>query len=83
MRVAIGGIAHKSNTFATVPTTLDEVIQRGYHEDAALIEALSGTKSGIGGFIDAATTVDFEVVPTIMAAAQPAGPGTLHLGTAG
>ncbi|MGH9174793.1 MAG: M81 family metallopeptidase, partial [Vicinamibacterales bacterium] len=73
MRVAIGGIAHESSTFATVPTTLDDFVQRGYHEDAALIEELSGTKSGIGGFIDAARVMDFEVVPTIMASAQPAG----------
>jgi microcystin degradation protein MlrC len=73
MRVAIGGIAHESSTFATVPTTLADFVQRGYQEDAAVIDQLSGTKSAIGGFIDAATTMDFEVVPTLMATAQPGG----------
>ena len=43
MRVAIGGIAHESSTFATVPTTLDDFVQRGYQEDEALIEELTGT----------------------------------------
>jgi microcystin degradation protein MlrC len=76
MRVAIGGIAHESSTFATVPTTLDDFVQRGYQEDEALIEELTGTKSGCGGFIDAAKAMGFEVVPTIMASAQPAGPVT-------
>jgi microcystin degradation protein MlrC len=76
MRVAIGGIAHESSTFATVPTTLADFTRHGYFEGEAMIAALRGTKSGIGGFVDAARDLDFDVVPAIMASAQPAGPVT-------
>jgi microcystin degradation protein MlrC len=76
MRVAIGGISHESSTFSTVPTTLQHFYERGYHEDAELMTAFSGTKSALGGFIDAAKVADYEVVPTLMASAVPAGPVT-------
>jgi microcystin degradation protein MlrC len=76
MRVAIGGIAHESSTFATVPTTLDDFMVRGYAAGQEMIERFTGTKSSIGGFIDAARAADYEVVPAIMASAQPAGPVT-------
>ena len=74
MRIAIGGIAHETSTFATVPTTLDDFIQRGYYADDELLTAMRGTKSSIGGFMDALRDLDMDVVPTLMASAQPAGP---------
>ncbi len=76
MRIAIGGIAHETSTFATVPTTLDDFIQRGYYADDELLTAMRGTKSSIGGFMDALRDLDMDVVPTLMASAQPAGPVT-------
>jgi microcystin degradation protein MlrC len=76
MRVAIGGLIHESSTFSTVPTTLQHFYERGYHEGQDLLDAFIGTKSPLGGFIDAARVADFEVVPTMTAAAVPAGPVT-------
>jgi microcystin degradation protein MlrC len=76
MRVAIGGIAHESSTFATVPTTLDDFVPRGYSEGQQMLDIFTGTKSGMGGFIDAARALDFEVVPALTAWAEPAGPVT-------
>lgn len=76
MRVAIGGIAHESSSFATVPTKLSDFEEQGIPEGQQLIEVYKGTKSVIGGFIDAARDFDFEAVPTMYAHATPAGPVT-------
>lgn len=76
MRIAIGGIAHESSTFSTVPTTLQHFRERGWHEGQEIIDAFDGTKSPIGAYLDAARDFDFEVVPTLSASAVPAGPVT-------
>ncbi len=76
MRVAIGGIAHESSTFATVPTKLCDFEEQGIPEGPQLIDVYTGTKSAVGGFIDAARDFGFEAVPTIYAHATPAGPVT-------
>lgn len=74
MRIAIGGISHESSTFSTVPTTLQHFRERGWYTGEALLETFTGTKSALGGFIDAARDAAFEVVPTMTASAVPAGP---------
>ena len=76
MRIAIGGIAHESSTFSTVPTTLQHFRERGWHEGQEIIDAFAGTKSPLGAFLDAARDFSFEVVPTLSASAVPAGPVT-------
>lgn len=73
MRVAVGGIAHESSTFATVPTTLEHFIQRSIAEGAEIIEKSAGTRTPIGGFLDAARDAAFDVVPTLVASATPGG----------
>jgi microcystin degradation protein MlrC len=78
MRVAIGGIAHESSTFATVPTELSHFEEQGIPEGQQLIETYTGTKSPIGGFLDAARDFSFEVAPTIYAHATPGGLVTKH-----
>lgn len=70
MRVAIGGIVHETNTFSNIRTTLDLFRQ---FEGQAMLDALTGTKSGIGGFIDIAARERLTVVPTLYANATPSG----------
>jgi microcystin degradation protein MlrC len=74
VRIAIGGISHESSTFSTVPTTLQHFRERGWFTGDELMRQFSGTKSPLGAFIDAARDMNFEVVPTMSAAAVPAGP---------
>lgn len=76
MRVAIGGISHESSTFSTVPTQLSDFELRNYAEGEGMLERLTGTKTPIGGFIDAARDAGYDVVPTIFASATPGGPVT-------
>lgn len=70
MRVAIGGIVHETNTFSNIRTTLDLFQQ---FEGQAMLDALRGTKSGIGGFVDVAAREGFAVHPTLFARATPSG----------
>ena len=70
-RVAIAGIKHETNTFSTVKTRLEDYSPRYGHE---IIEFYGGTRTEIGGFIDALGEEGIEIVPTIAAGATPAGP---------
>jgi len=73
LRLAIGGIQHESNTFNPRPTPLaDFRIERG--QDVVL--RWGQARHEISGFVKAASELDYEVVPTMMAFAWPAGPVT-------
>ena len=76
MRIAVGGISHESSTFATVATGLDDFKLRSGAEGPELLRRFAGTKTPIGGFIDAARVADYELVPTMFASATPGGPVT-------
>ncbi len=67
MRVAIGGIWHETNTFAPVPTRLADFEAR---EGAALLEAFRGTRTPLGGFLDARPS---DLVPALFASTTPSG----------
>lgn len=58
-RIAVGGIAHETNTFSSVPTTLDDVVHRSYlvGEDLVLTALLT-----IG---DVAVVVTERRLPTV------------------
>jgi microcystin degradation protein MlrC len=66
MRVAIGGIWHETNTFASAPTSLEsfDVLEGG-----AILDTFKSTRTPIGGFLDG----NFEIVPTLFASATPSG----------
>jgi microcystin degradation protein MlrC len=72
VRVATGGFLHETSTFAVTPTTLEQFMRFAAEGDD-LIKNFSGTKSAIGGYIDAARDFNFELVPTIFAATAPSG----------
>ena len=71
--IAIGGILHESNTFSNVPT------DRAAFESGYLIfgndilDIWGESHHEIGGFIEGASTYDWDLHPTLMAAATPAG----------
>ena len=72
MRVAIGGIEHETNTYATSsmgPTTLQRFATLRGEEFART----AGTRTTLGGFADAAERIGCELVPTLWAMAGPSG----------
>lgn len=78
MRIATLGIHHETNTFASNPTTLD-VFQRsglqtyGVQRGSEYIEMQRNAQTSLAGFLQAADELDFELVPLIFAATDPAG----------
>lgn len=70
MRIAIGGVSHETNTFSTIRTTPDLFQQ---FAGQAILDAFTGTKSSLGGFIESAAREGFTIVPTFFGRATPSG----------
>lgn len=80
MRVAIGGFQHETNTFSPMPTTWEDFQTPGawpaQTDGEAIFETFAGANIPISGFIDAAE--EWELVPLLWTAAEPAGYVTQH-----
>lgn len=75
MRFAVGGLLHETNTFAAGQTSpADFEILEG----RAVIDTLGGTRTPLGGFLDAARGRDVEIVPTLFAWALPSAMVSRH-----
>jgi microcystin degradation protein MlrC len=72
-RVAIAQLSHETNVFSSVPTDLAAFEAAGLRFGADILIAETGTNTCIGGFIDAAAEVDFELVPILSVWATPSG----------
>jgi microcystin degradation protein MlrC len=72
--VAIGRISHETNSFSPVPTTLDSFREgEGILESDALVRHYTGTKTGLGGFLDVAAEERWTAAGTLAAGATPSG----------
>lgn len=65
------GVFHETNVFSPVPTVW-ESFSRRYRQDE-LIDAFAGTRTVVGGFLDGASALGWEVVPVFGAYATPSG----------
>jgi microcystin degradation protein MlrC len=72
-RIAIGGIVHETHCFADGRTTRDDFREQALHQGDAILEAMSGTRSGIGGMIEGASSRSWTLLPTLYGAAMPGG----------
>lgn len=73
MKIAIGEVAHETNTFSTEYTTVDFFKQYTWHVGEEILEKHSGVRNFLGGMIDRAQELNIEVVPTFAAHANPSG----------
>ena len=79
-RIAIGGVQHETNTFASSRATFEEFL----HADAwpalarggALPDAVRGINLPIAGFVAQAEVDRHELAPLLWCSAQPSGPVT-------
>ncbi len=71
MRFFTGGINHETNTFSPIPASMQRFRDMHYARGQALLDEASGTRTAIGGFIDAANDLGIELVPTIYSFAMP------------
>ncbi|HYI25397.1 MAG TPA: M81 family metallopeptidase, partial [Thermomicrobiales bacterium] len=72
-RIAIGGILHETNSFASGLTTLDAFAERVLVRGEDIVSSGSGTDSALGGAIGAAAG-RARIVPTVFASAMPGPP---------
>jgi microcystin degradation protein MlrC len=69
--VFVGGINHETNTFSPLPATMQRFEDMHYDRGQAMLDHARGTKTVIGGFIDAAAELGMELVPTVHSFAMP------------
>jgi microcystin degradation protein MlrC len=72
-RIAVGGIWHETNTFASGQTGLDAFRAYQYAVGEEVLSRYVGTNTELGGMIAAADELGLELVPTIYAGAVPSG----------
>src|SRR5882724_12822118 len=74
-RIAVGGFLHETNTFAPTKAVYDAFVQGGgwppMSQGPKLLEKMRNINVGMAGFVPAAETEGWELVPTIWCAASP------------
>ena len=74
-RIAVGGFLHETNTFAPTKAVYDAFVQGGgwppMSQGAKLLEKMRNINVGMAGFVPAAETEGWELVPTTWCAASP------------
>ncbi|SIN99800.1 Microcystin degradation protein MlrC, contains DUF1485 domain [Singulisphaera sp. GP187] len=75
-RIAIGGLMHESNSFATGRTDLAAFQSGGLETGDGIFQRWGEAHHEVGGFFQSATKNGFEIVPTLMGWATPSGPLT-------
>lgn len=72
-RVLLAEISHETNTFSPIPTDLGRFAQRELAYGQDILDRGRGTRTGIGGYIDAAARAGVELIPSVAASAVPSG----------
>src|ERR1700736_455648 len=74
-RIAVGGFLHETNTFAPTKASYADFIHGGgwpaMAQGADVLKTIRNINVGMAGFIAAAQTEGWELVPTICGAASP------------
>jgi len=73
MRFAVGMLSHETNMFSSVRTELRHFQERSLYYGEKIFEEFRGTKTSVGGAMDAAATNNVELIPTVAANAMPSG----------
>jgi microcystin degradation protein MlrC len=66
-------MSHETNTFSNLPTDRAQFEARNLHYGGEILEAFRGTGTCVGGMIDAAARRGATLIPSVAAAASPAG----------
>lgn len=71
MRIAIGGIAHETNTFRAGVTGVEGFQAAQWQHGDEILEQHAGVRDFLGGMIAAGQELGIELVPTFAASAEP------------
>ena len=72
-RIAVGMISHETNSFSPVPTDQASFAgqRHGIVEAEEIINDFTGTKTGIGGFLEVGESEGWQMIGTVVASATP------------
>jgi len=73
LRVAIARLATETNTFSPMPTTLDDFRGFQYLQGREVVRDLAGTRTYVGGMLNAIAERGWTPVPGLVTSAKPAG----------
>ena len=73
MRLFVAMMSHETNTFSNIPTDRAQFEARNLHYGGEILEAYRGTGTCLGGMIEAAARRGATLIPSVAAAASPAG----------
>jgi microcystin degradation protein MlrC len=73
VRVFVAMVSHETNTFSSIATDRRQFEARDLRYGGEIVEAYRGTGTCLGGMIDVATQRGFTLLPSVAAAASPAG----------
>lgn len=82
MKIAVAGIYHETNTFAPGLTTLEHFQGEWVVGHESFLARFAGTRTSMGGVIDAARTNEAALMPGLYAAATPSGMVSAETGDA-
>jgi len=73
MKLLLAMMSHETNTFSTIPTDRRQFEARGLSYGGEIVETFRGTGTCLGGMIEATERAGATLVPSVAAAASPAG----------
>jgi microcystin degradation protein MlrC len=73
VRLFLAMMSHETNTFSNIPTDRGQFEKRNLHYGGEIVETFRGTGTCLGGMIAAAERLGATLVPSVAAAASPAG----------
>jgi len=73
VRLFLAMLSHETNTFSNVPTDRAQFEARDLRYGGEIVERFRGTGTCLGGMIEAAQGLGATLVPSVAAAASPAG----------
>jgi len=73
VRFFVAMVSHETNTFSPISTDRGQFEARGLHYGGELLEAYRDTGTCLGGMLDGAAAAGVTLVPSLAAAASPAG----------
>ena len=78
MKFLIAQMEHETNTFSPVPTPWESFGPNGPYLGDEVVQAMSGTKTPIGAFIELANKVNADISTPVAGLALPSGPVDLQ-----
>ena len=72
-RIAIGEVAHETNTFCASPTEVEVFRRYQWQRGDEIVAAHAGNRSYVGGMLDAAARRGVTAVPVFCTMAYPSG----------